>query len=130
MVIYMHTHNRFSIFGVFYVAVVMMVKTSLFVYHHEHHDQANFTLRDEVQLSPVNFNGALTVISYCSLAFVCHFNLLPLQKELGRPVTKCRVYSIIFGSIIIAYLLYNLVIFSGYFNVSFFSVYIMYLQVI
>lgn len=115
----MSAHTIFSIFGVFYIAVVMTVKTSLFLYHHQHFDQRNFSLTNEVQLGPLKFNGVLTVISYCSLAFVCHFNLLPLQRELTPPVTKSRFYSIIFGSIIIAYLLYNLVIFSGYFSVSF-----------
>lgn len=56
-------------------------------------------------------------ISYCSLSFVCHFNLLPLQKELQRP-TKKRMNIIMIGSILLAYGLYNLVIFSGLFRVS------------
>ena len=96
----------------------MTVKTSLMVYHYKHGDQSDHSLSHEVQLGPVGFNGAITMISYCSLAFVCHFNLLPLHKELRHPVTKFRIYSIILGSMFIAYLLYSLVIFSGYFNVS------------
>ena len=96
----------------------MTVKAFMSMQHYQHGASTNFPQNHQVQLSPVQFNGALTVISYCSLAFVCHFNLLPLQRELKPPLTKFRIYSIIFGSMIIAYLLYNLVIFSGYFSVS------------
>ena len=71
-----------------------------------------------IAFGPVDFNGSLTVISYCSLSFICHFNILPLQKELKGPVTKVKLYSMIVGSILTAYVLYNIVIFAGYFRVS------------
>lgn len=77
--------------------------------------------RDEdhqnVDLVPQGFQGVLVTITYCSLSFVCHFNLLPLQKELYNP-TKKRMNIIMIGSMVLAYALYNLVIFSGLFTVS------------
>ena len=57
-------------------------------------------------------------VGYCSLSFVCQFNLLPLQRELRGPQRKWRLYSIVICATLLAYGLYNVVIFSGYFNVN------------
>ena len=78
--------------------------------HRDHNDH-------NINYVPQAFKGVVTAITYCSLSFVCHFNLLPLQKELHRP-TKTRLNIIVIGSMILAYTLYNLVIFSGFFTVS------------
>lgn len=72
---------------------------------------------DHISVFPEKPQGLLVTISYCSLSFVCHFNLLPLQKELHRP-TKKRMSIIVVAAMLIAYTLYNLVIFSGFFRVS------------
>ncbi len=92
----------------------MTIDTGLYWAHNPNITLANHT----IQLGPVDFDGSLTIISYCSLSFVCHFNLLPLQKELKGPVTKLKLYSIIIGSVLTAYVLYNIVVFAGYFRVS------------
>ena len=93
-----------------------MVKTILVHTGHAPDDTPN---DHSIGLAPDGgFRAVLTVISYCSLSFICHFNLLPLQKELtGKPSTL-KLYSIVVGSLLVAYLIYNLVIFSAYFNVS------------
>jgi len=71
-----------------------------------------------VRLAPHSIEDVITVISYCGLSFICHFNLLPLQKELYKP-TKVKMYLIIVASMLLAYSVYNIVVFSAYFNVSF-----------
>ena len=120
----MHKH---SILCICYVAVVATIKTSTAWVHFD--PDSNNTIqntiqnpipvhwRDAVQLGPRHFSGVLTVISYCSLSFICHFNLLPVQKELQNP-TKRRLNIIVIASIATAYVLYNIVIFMAYFNVS------------
>ena len=111
-----------SILCICYVALVMTIKTSM-AWVNFNAGNTNDTIQNpipdphQVQVWPNGFSGLLTVISYCSLAFVCQFNLLPLQKELHNP-TKRRLNIIIISSIVIAYVLYNIVIFMGYFNVS------------
>ncbi|XP_064386869.1 sodium-coupled neutral amino acid transporter 7-like isoform X2 [Halichondria panicea] len=98
---------------VFFVATAMSIDTGIYWTSSDF----NASIADHsIQLAPVGVNGSLTVISYCSLAFICHFNLLPLQKELKGPVTKVKLYSIIVGAILTAYVLYNIVIFAGYFR--------------
>ena len=117
---HMHTH---SILCITYVAIVMAIKTSTAWVHHVAFNSTTSSHTDPlppdhtIALWPTKFTGLLTAISYCSLAFVCHFNLLPLQKELQKP-TRCRLNMIVIGSMVIAFALYNVVIFSGYFNVS------------
>ena len=81
-------------------------------------DSGDDRLKLDIRWGPTDFNGALTVISYCSLSFICHFNLLPLEKELRPPVTKLKLYTVLIGAMLTAYTLYNLVIFAGYFRVS------------
>lgn len=71
-----------------------------------------------INFAPQSFRGVITVISYCGLSFICHFNLLPLQKELTGTQTKAKQYTIVVGSMLMAYVIYNVVIFSAYFNVS------------
>ncbi len=100
----------------------MTVKTSLAWTNHlgngtHHSDSDTIPAQHKVELWPTEFTGLLTCISYCSLAFVCHFNLLPLQKELHNP-TKGRLNIIVIGSMVTAYVMYNVIIFTGYFNVS------------
>lgn len=109
--------SYFSVICVAFVAIAMTVDTGIYWATPSNITLFNNTFPPEpLQLAPISFNGSLTVISYCSLSFVCHFNLLPLQKELKGKVTKLRLYTIIVGTIVIAYVLYNIVIFAGYFR--------------
>ena len=115
---YMHKH---SILCISYVAIVATIKTSMaWVDFHSNDTVQNAIPPDwhkSIQLVPKGFPGLVTVISYCSLSFVCQFNLLPVQKELQNP-TKRRLNIIVIASIATAYVLYNIVIFMAYFNVS------------
>ncbi len=79
----------------------------------------NVSISDQtIQLFPVSFPGSITAISYCSLSFVCQFNIVRLQKELrGRP-TKLRLHAINIGYAVIAYTIFNIAVFAGYFRVS------------
>ena len=88
----------------------MFIKMIIFQTH-------NPPIPEGVDIGPHTFTGVLTTVSYCSLAFVYHFNLLTVERELSRP-TKARVSFIVVSSMAFAYLLYNVVIFSGYFTVS------------
>lgn len=113
------------------MAVVVLIKTSLtWANLNDSHNTTNLSTASSptptvvppdhhIQLWPVEFTGLLTSISYCSLSFVCQFNLLPLQRELRGPQRKWRLYSIVILATLLAYGLYNVVIFSGYFNVNY-----------
>ena len=104
---------HFSIFSILLVAIFITIRT---VYDHTHN---KLEIADQtIRLWPENYRSIFTVISYCSLSFICHFNLLPLQKELSGRQSKAKLYFIIVGAILIAYFVYNLVIFSAYFSVS------------
>ena len=70
-----------------------------------------------IQLFPVDFVGFITALTYCSSSFICHFNLLRLQKELKKPTTKLRFYTITITAMLAAYFLYNVLVFAGYFRV-------------
>ncbi len=78
------------------------------------------THNSTIQLIPVDFVGAITAMTYCSSSFICHFNVLRLQKELNKPATKLRRYTIIITAMLVAYFLYNVVVFAGYFRVSYY----------
>ena len=91
-----------------YVGITMFIKMVIY--------QSNRPV-NRASIAPEDPSGLLITVSYCSLSFVCHFNLLPLQKELHRP-TKKRMSIIVVFSMLLAYTLYNLVIFSGVFRVG------------
>lgn len=103
-----------SIFCVIFVVIAMTVDTTLYWT-----TNTNVSISDQtIQLFPVSFPGSITAISYCSLSFVCQFNIVRLQKELrGRP-TKLRLYAINIGYAVIAYTIFNIAVFAGYFRVS------------
>ncbi|XP_064401706.1 solute carrier family 38 member 6-like isoform X3 [Halichondria panicea] len=102
----------FSIFCVIFVVIAMTVDTTLYWT-----TNTNVSISDQtIQLFPVSFPGSITAISYCSLSFVCQFNIVRLQKELrGRP-TKLRLYAINIGYAVIAYTIFNIAVFAGYFR--------------
>lgn len=70
-----------------------------------------------ITLFPDSLMAGLTCISYCSLCFVCHFQLFSLEKELHRP-TQGRLNFIIITSMLTAYTIYNVVALCGYLRVS------------
>ena len=113
-----------SILCIVYVAVVVVIKTGM-AWADFNRNTTNTSVihidipsDHHVQLWPDGLTGLLTCISYSSLSFVCQFQLLPLQRELRGPKKKWTLYSIVIWSALLAYGLYNIVIFGGYFNVS------------
>ena len=113
-----------SILCIVYVAVVVVIKTGMaWADFNQNTTNSSVVPTDipsdhRVQLWPEELTGLLTCISYSSLAFVCQFQLLPLQKELRGPQKTWTLYSIVIWATLLAYGLYNIVIFGGYFNVS------------
>jgi amino acid permease len=103
----MQITSTFSMMCITYVGITMFIK--MVIYQHSHGPV------NRASIVPEDPRGLLITVSYCSLSFVCHFNLLPLQKELHRP-TKRRMSIIVVFSMLLAYTLYNLVIFSGVFR--------------
>ena len=101
--------STLSMMCITYVGITMFIK--MVIYQHSHGPV------NRASIVPEDPRGLLITVSYCSLSFVCHFNLLPLQKELHRP-TKRRMSIIVVFSMLLAYTLYNLVIFSGVFRVG------------
>ena len=109
-----------SIICVALFAIFIAIKTSI----HLHHDDSSIKFQairsdDEniVGFFPSSFKGAITCLSYCSLTFLCQFQLFSLEKELNRP-RQWKLNFIIIASMILAYTLYNIVAFSGYLSVS------------
>ena len=103
-----------SIFSICLVALLITIKTILVNSGHAHD---NVPDDHSVNVAPRSAGDIITVFSYCGLSFICHFNLLPLQKELHN-ATKAKMYFVVFGSMLLAYTVYNVVVFSAYFNVS------------
>ena len=102
-------HSTCSFIGVTFTAIVMTIKAV------QLHGSPAFKSQP-IQLYPTSMIGGITCVSYSSLCFLCHFNILPLQKELHNP-TKGRRNAVVVISLVTAYLLYSMVIFSGYFTV-------------
>ncbi|XP_019858892.1 PREDICTED: vacuolar amino acid transporter 7-like [Amphimedon queenslandica] len=89
---------------------------------HLHHGDNPITFQairsdedDVIGFFPSSFKGAITCLSYCSLTFLCQFQLFSLEKELNRP-RQWKLNFIIVASMVLAYTLYNIVAFSGYLN--------------
>ena len=114
-----------SISCIVFVAVVMSVEVGDFYNRDNSTSIRNVSVNllsnkgngEDIGLFPESIMAALTCISYCSLCFVCHFQVFSLENELERP-TKCRLNFIIIASMLIAYTIYNVVALSGYLQVS------------
>jgi len=70
-----------------------------------------------LSLGPEKPFGIIVVLSYCCLAFIGQFNLLPLQREL-KDATRVKMYIIIGGCVLVSYIFYNIIPFAAYFEVS------------
>ena len=109
----------YSIWCVGFVAVVISIRSGEH-YHLSSNTSSIVLLSDSdefhVALFPSSIEGAITCISYCSLCFICHFNLFAIERELYRP-KKWKMNFIIVTSMVTAYLIYNVVGFAGYIQV-------------
>jgi amino acid permease len=111
-------HYFFSILCVVFVDVIVSVKSA------EYFSNRNFTHKtititasdldeDHIALFPGSLEKAITCISYCSLTYLCHFQLFSLEKELHRP-KKWKLNFIVVASLILAYAIYNVMVFAAY----------------
>ena len=115
-------HNNYifySILCIGFVAVVISIKSGEH-YHLSSNTSSIVLLSDSqefhVALFPSSIQGAITCVSYCSLCFICHFNLFAIERELYRP-KRWKMNFIIVTSMVTAYLIYNVVGFAGYIQV-------------
>jgi len=67
-----------------------------------------------LQLWPKSFSKLLQVAPVFCVAYVCHFNVLPVQKELRRP-TRHRIRRIIHSTMALCSFLYGAIAVLGYF---------------
>ena len=105
-----------SIISVLFIALVITIK-SLSSFHHF----KLLAVSDEGQLEywPSDMESALTCVSYCSLTFLCHFNLFAIESELRRSSHK-KVQSIVIVSMVTAFAIYMLVAVFGYIEVCYY----------
>ena len=108
-----------SIFCIGFFAIVLAIKTSLYFQDGNSIIIETLTSSDveAIGLFPSSIKGAITCLSYCSLTFLCQFQLFSLEKELNRP-RRWKLNFIIIASMVLAYVLYNIVAFAGYLQVS------------
>ena len=108
-----------SIFCIGFFAIVLAIKTSLYFQDGNSIIIETLTSSDveTIGLFPSSIKGAITCLSYCSLTFLCQFQLFSLEKELNRP-RRWKLNFIIIASMVLAYVLYNIVAFAGYLQVS------------
>ena len=104
----------------------MFVAISSGDYYSHNSNSTKFVIfTDSVQyhvgLLPHTIEGAITCVSYCSLCFLCHFQLFSVERELHRP-KRWKLNFIIVASMFIAYSIYNVVAIAGYLQVHVSSV--------
>ena len=68
---------------------------------------------------PSDMASALTCVSYCSLTFLCHFNLFAIESELKRSSHR-KVQSIVIVSMVTAFFVYMFVAVFGYIEVCYY----------
>ena len=72
---------------------------------------------------PSDMESALTCVSYCSLTFLCHFNLFSIGAELKAPSRK-KIRSIVVVSMVTAFVIYMFVAIFGYIEVCDFIIFV------
>jgi len=112
--------STFSVLAICFIAIVLTVRTSQ-SFGEPH---AIWTLQNgvteqvsvswSVHLWPTDWEKALYVFPVFGVAFLCHFNVLPVHTELKKP-TKRRIRKIMNATVTICAILYIIVGCAGYF---------------
>ena len=105
--------SPYSIVAVMFIALAITIR-SLSSFH-RHPPSTNG--EGALEYWPSDMVSALTCISYCSLTFLCHFNLFAIEGEL-RESSRKKIQSIIVVSMVIAFTIYIFVAVFGYIEVS------------
>ncbi len=112
-----------SIICVVFVAVFISIRAGEHFADDASRNATNIVVRattmaaTEIALFPSTPQGAITCMSYCGLCFLCHFQLFSLEKELHKP-KRWKLNLIVVVSMLVAYIIYNVVAFAGYLQVS------------
>jgi len=112
--------STFSVIAICFIALVLTVRTSQsFGEEHKIYTLQNGVRQEllvdwNVNLWPTNWEKALYVFPVFGVAFLCHFNVLPIHTELKKP-TKRRIRQVMNGTIVICAILYTIVGCAGYF---------------
>ena len=101
-----------SIISVIFIALMVTIR-SLSSLHH------TSSIEGPLEYWPSDMASALTCVSYCSLTFLCHFNLFAIEAELKQPSRK-KIQSIVVVSMLIAFTIYIFVAVFGYIEVCYY----------
>lgn len=102
--------NTLSIISVLFIALMVTIKSLSSIHHHE---LPAINDEGEVESWPLDTASALTCVSYCSLAFLFHFNLFGIEAELKQNLHK-KIQSIVVISVATAFAIYMFVAVFGY----------------
>ena len=101
-----------------------MIAINSVIYFDSKHENKTFVWSTEeeekeqnvITFFPSTVEGAITCLSYCSLTFLCHFQLFSLEKELHQP-KKWKLNFIVIATMLIAFVIYLVVAIAGYLQV-------------
>ena len=100
----------YSIIAIILLTVVVVIRSVSSLRNGEATD------RGLIKNWPTDMVSGLTCISYCSLTFLCHFNLFAIEGELRR-VSFRKMQGIIVVSMTFAFIIYLFVTLFGYLQV-------------
>jgi len=112
--------STFSVIAICFIAAVLTIRTSQsFGEQHDIYTSQNGVRQEilvnwTVHLWPTNWEKALYVFPVFGVAFLCHFNVLPIHTELKKP-TKRRIRQVMNATVSICAILYTIVGCAGYF---------------
>ena len=94
----------------------MVTIKSLISFHHKPR-----SISDEGSLDywPSDMISAFTCVSYCSIAFLYHYNLFAIEAELKQASRK-KIQSIVMGSTVTAFAIYMFIAIFGYVEVCYY----------
>ncbi|XP_065904245.1 probable sodium-coupled neutral amino acid transporter 6 [Dysidea avara] len=99
--------NTLSIIAIVLLTLVIVIRSVSSLRNGEATD------RGLIKNWPTDMVSGLTCVSYCSLTFLCHFNLFAIEREL-RHVSFRKMQAIIVVSMTFAFIVYLLVSIFGY----------------
>ena len=101
------------IISITFIALMVMIR-SLSSFHHKPP-----SIEGPLEYWPSDMASALTCVSYCSLTFLCHFNLFGIEAELKQSSHR-KIQSIVVVSMVMAFTIYIIVAILGYIEVCYY----------
>lgn len=112
--------SSFSVVAICFIATVLTVRTAQSfgekhtIYTFQNGATEEIVVDWAIQMWPSDWEKALYVFPVFGVAFLCHFNVLPIHTELKKP-TKRRIRQVMNATISICAVLYTIVGCAGYF---------------